>query len=440
MKMRMRSILLICLLLGTLLFISGCSGAKTPYQVNDEDSFNVSVKFDANGGTFTTNVTVIMDSYNISDMDTNANGEAQIPLLSPDDAQRGSGNSFAPVKNGHFLLGWYAERAEDPDGDGYIYSKKWDFATDRLTVAADGTYSASEPVMTLYAVWAPLFQIEFYDLGTDTLLDTYSYDPTLTEVAVPSWDIEKGTIDMEKFPKKIDHTFNGAYYDKEGTQPVTTTTVEHIAVIDEITGTVTDPTMKLYVDWLEGEWYHIYTAEQFKNNASLRGNYVIHADLDFADVVWTDTLMHGNFTGSIQGNGHTFKNITAIQTQNSKNYAGLFGNVTESARFTDVTFDNVTFTIQKGTRVVGTNFGLFAGYISESAQIENVDITNSTLGIDSGIYYTGDSDYIIGLVCAAGNTSVIDHSGITCTAVGDAPETVLITVTDDQVDVEIVIE
>lgn len=440
MKNRVRSVLLICLLLGTLLVISGCAGAKTPYQVNDEEDFNVSVKFDANGGTFTTNVTVIVDSFNISSLQTDAKGEAQIALLSPDDAQRGSGNSFTPVLKDHFLLGWYAERTPSADGEGYVYSKKWDFEKDRLSVASQGDYSASEPVMTLYAVWAPLFQIEFYDLGTDSLVDTLTYDPTLTQIRVPSWDMEKGSIDMEKFPEKKDHTFNGAFYDKEGTQPVDTETVAHIAKIDDATGTVTDPTMKLYVDWLEGEWYHIYTAKQFRDNASLSGNYVIHEDLDFSDEVWPTALMHGNFTGSIHGNGHCFKNITAKQTNNSKNYAGLFGNVTDSARFTDVTFDNVTYTIEAGTRVVGTNFGLFAGYISDAAAFENVTITNSALQIDSGIYYTKDSDYIIGLVCAMGDLSAIDHSGITCQAVGDAPETVQINVTDGQVDVEIVVQ
>lgn len=440
MNKKIRSVLVMFLLFGTLLFIGGCAGEKTPYQVNDEENFNVSVKFDANGGTFTTNVAVIVDSFNISKMDKNASGEAEIALLSPDDAMRGSGNAFKPVMNDHFLLGWYAERTEDPDGEGYIYSKKWDFKTDRVKVDAAAEHSATEPVMTLYAVWAPLFEIEFYDVGTDDKIGTYSYDPNLVDVVVPTWNMDEGTVDMEKFPEKKDHTFSAVYYDKDGTKPVDTETVQHVAVIDEKTGTVTDHSMKLYVEWMKGEWYHIYNAKQFKDNASLSGNYVIHGDLDFSDVIWPTAFMHGNFTGSIQGNGFTFKNITATQTNNSKNYAGLFGNVTEDAKFEDVTFDNVTFTIEAGTRVVGTNFGLFAGHISEDASIKDVKITNSTLQIDSGIFYTPDSDYIIGLVCAIDNPSSIDHSGITCKAVGDAPETVKITVVENEVDIEIVVE
>ena len=439
MKNRIRSVLFLCLLLGALLFISGCSGAKTPYDVNDAEDFNVSVRFDANGGTFTTNVTVIVDSFNVGTLDKDGDGTAQIALIAPDDPQRGSGNSFAPVSNDHFLLGWYAERTPVEGGEGYTYSKKWDFEKDRLEVSSTEEHTASEPVMTLYAVWAPLFQIEIFDLGTDELLDTISYDPTLGDIKVPSWDLDKGIVDMGKFPQKKGHTFNGAFYDKEGTAVVDTESVVHTAQIDHSTGTVTDATMKLYVDWLEGEWYHIYTAKQFRDNASLSGNYIIHEDLDFSDEIWPTALMHGNFTGSVQGNGHVFRNIEAKQTNNSKNYAGLFGNVTDKARFQDVTFDNVTYTIEAGSRVVGTNFGLFAGHISEAAVVEDVTITNSVLQIDSGIYFTPDSDYIIGLVCAMGAQDAIDHSGITCQAVGDAPEKVLITVTDGSVDVDIVI-
>ena len=104
MNNKFRTILLICLMLGTLVFVCGCSGAKDPYQINDEEDFSVSVRFDANGGTFTTNVTVMTDSFNVSKLPTNEAGEAQVPLLAPDDPQRGNGNAFSPVKNGHFLF------------------------------------------------------------------------------------------------------------------------------------------------------------------------------------------------------------------------------------------------------------------------------------------------------------------------------------------------
>ena len=48
----------------------------------------------------------------------------------------------------------------------------------------------------------------------------------------------------------------------------------------------------------------VYNVEQFLENASVNGNYEIHADLDFAGETWPSSLTYGNFTGSIKGNGH----------------------------------------------------------------------------------------------------------------------------------------
>ena len=133
--------------------------------------------------------------------------------------------------------------------------------------------------------------------------------------------------------------------------------------------------------------------------------------------------------------GGTFKNITLTQTNKSKISAGLFGQLAETASITDVAFENVTFTIKGGTRVAGTAYGLLTGILSDGAQLSGVTVTDSKLQIDSDCYF-GTDDYTIGLVCGMGTTD-IDYTGITCRAVGDAPENVVITVTDSTVTVEI---
>ena len=53
--------------------------------------------------------------------------------------------------------------------------------------------------------------------------------------------------------------------------------------------------------------------------------------------------MYGNFNGTIKGNGHTIKNVTIEQTNNSKVNAGLFGYLAETSSLSDLTFENVTF-------------------------------------------------------------------------------------------------
>ena len=437
--MKRKALLAACLLLVTMLFLNGCAPNKTPYELNDLDNFTVSIKYDANGGLFTDNTTVITDSYNIADLAPNDQGQVQIALLPPDDPGRGT-DAFAPRNNGYFLAGWYSNRLETTDEAGnitYSYEDKWDFENDLLSLDPNGNYTASKPELTLYAAWVPLFEIELYALDSGEKVSTMTFDPTVTEeVLIPAWDETTGTVKMNGFPEREGYTFNGLFYDELGSQAVSTASVSHPGTVDTSTGTAADISMKLYVDYLEGDWYQIYNAEQFADNASLKGNYILHADLDFSDEIWPTNLMYGNFTGTIEGNGHSIKNIDLRQTNNSKVNAGLFGNLTEDAKLNNVIFDHASFTIEAGTRVKGTSFGLLAGTISDGAVLNDVRVANSVLKIDSGCYFGAD-DYSIGLICGMGSDTKLDPSGITCTAVGDAPETVNITVNGNTVTVAI---
>ncbi len=439
MKHLNKAILLATVCMTALLCATGCSTEKTPYEVNDEQQYNVSVKYDANGGIFTTNTSVIVDSYNLADLAKNANGKSEIALLSPDNAARGN-DAFSAIKNGYFLAGWYAVRNEVAGGeaDAYTYADRWDFAADRLEVDPNGTYSAQTPVLTLYAAWVPLFEVEFYDRASGELLSTLSLDPTASKtIALPAWSTDTGTIDMGKFPTKKGYTYASVSADVSDATPLEGDTFEHPGEVDYATGTAKDSVAKLYIDWTEGEWYRIYTAEQLSDNASLTGHYEICADLDFADEIWPTSFMYGNFSGEIKGNGHTFKNITVSQTNNSKVNAGLFGHLTEEASISDLTLENVTFTIEKGTRVTGASFGLLAGTISKDAALNGVAIKNSTLQIDSGCYF-GVTDYSIGLVCGMGDASVIETAEITCVPAGENPDSVKITTDGNTVTVEFV--
>ena len=143
--------------------------------------------------------------------------------------------------------------------------------------------------------------------------------------------------------------------------------------------------------------------------------------------------MHGNFAGVIQGNGHTFSNITLKQTNTNKVNTGLFGSLTEVSSVSGLTFDNVELVIEKGSRLNGVSYGLLAGNLVTADSLQDVSIQNSRIAIDSGCYLAEDS-YVIGLVCDMGSSG-IDASGITCVATGENPETVNITVSDGTVQV-----
>ncbi len=434
-KIKSRLFAIVCL--AAVVFVTACGVEPTPYETNNNDKYTVSVKYDANGGIFTTNTSVIVDSYNISDMEKNSGNMAEIALLSPDDNARGN-DAFKAVNNGYFLAGWYAGRTETTDSEGkasYVYSDKWDFATDLLKIDASKEYSSETPVLTLYAAWVPLFKIEFFSLGTGEHLKSFSYDPTLTElISVPKWNESTGTIDMYDFPEKNGYTFNKAYYDIDGNNAVDSEKIIHPGKVNYEKGVAKDSVLNLYVDWTEGEWYRIYNAEQLAKNASLNGNYEILADLDFSEAVWPTAFMYGNFNGTIKGNGHTIKNVTIVQTNNSKVNAGLFGYLTEKSSITDVSFENVSFTVKAGTRVMGTNYGILAGTISKDAGLENLKICMSKLQIDSDCYF-GVDDYSIGVVCGMGNFSAVETSDIEVLAVGNDPDKFSITVDGNTVTV-----
>ena len=430
MKLNKKAILLVILILSVLFVAAGCAAAKNPYNVNDDAGYNVSVKFDANGGFFTTNTAVIVDSYNLADLPADAEGNAKIPLLAPNDARRGK-EAFTAVKNGYFLAGWYAQRTGE--GDTATYENKWDFDGDVLSVKADGAYTASEPVLTLYAVWIPLFEIEIYDLNSGEMVKNATFSPLDTDMAhiqLPTWDTQTGAMLMGKFPKYDGYTWGDVYLDAAGSQKVEATEIAHPGKVDFTNATAENAKLKLYVDYMEGEWFRITSAKQLLNNASVSGNYILDADIDFADQIWPTAFMHGNFTGSILGNGHKISNVTVTQTNNSKVNTGLFGQLTEAAVIQGVTFENATLVIEGGTRIMGASFGLLAGTVSDQAQLTNIAVSGK-VQIDADAYF-GTDDYVIGLVCGMGEPNV-NAKNITCEVVGENAQAVTLTVDDGKV-------
>ena len=310
---------------------------------------------------------------------------------------------------------------------------------DLLEVDPAGTYTSAEPVLTLYAAWIPMFEVNFRDLQTGEILETYTFDPNSgASLTVPALDEETGAVEMYQFPARSGYTFDSVYYDAEGMKIVDTPEVVHTGTVNFENGTAENGAMDLYINWTEGEWYHIYNTQQFLDNASVSGNYVLHADLDFEGQIWPTSLMYGNFAGSIEGNGHTISNVELTQTNNAKVNAGLFGHLTEKAKLSDLTFENVTFTIKAGTRVVGTSFGLLTGTISGDAVLENINIAASKLQIDSSCYF-GVDEYVIGLVCGMGDPTRV-NADISCAVVGDLPESIAVNVDGNDVTLEFVSE
>lgn len=421
-----------------ILSLAACSDNwEAPYASLDAEDNSIGIRFDANGGLFAGTKDVSMvDVYNKTEC-----GKA-FYLISPDDPVRGSG-SFSVSKNGYFLAGWYTQRSlrVDENGQpldeygvlcsvsgreqGYTYSGLWDFATSKVELDPNGNYSSQEPVLTLYAAWIPYINYDIYAVdedGSAELIDTVQ----TIQLELPKWNEKTGKLNMNSFPAVQNSTFNGAYLDQQLTQEITGSVGGAENYVDYTTGTLNAQSVSIYTTWLEGTWFKISTADQFLSNARLDGNYIITADLDFTNAVWPPVLVKGKFTGTIQGNGHTISNLNVVQGDNSQIYGGLFGSLEEGAMIQDLSFENVTFTIQAGSRMQGASFGLLTGSRSSGAILWNVNVTGN-LYISKDCY---PSDYTIGLLCGNGSTDGVNYT-IDCLALEDDADNITITVNDD---------
>ena len=446
MNKTIKTIITAVLLLGAMLCLCACSDNwGAPYASLGQDGYNISIRFDANGGLFAgTKDVYIVDVYALENGMNVEGGKLGFPLLRPDDSRRKEG-AFEVSRNGYFLAGWYTQRTARVDANGqalddfgvptsqsgrpqgYVYSGRWDFDRDMVQVDKNGSYKTEEPVQTLYAAWIPYINYEVYAVdpatGSTTLLSTVQ----TIDLEIPAWNEKTSKLDMQKFPKRDGMTLDSTYLDPGLTQVAEGTIYGQEAYVDFETGTVNVESVKLYTTWLEGEWFRIYTAQQLYANARLNGNYIICADLDFTDTTWSPTFVRGKFTGRIYGNGHTISNIDASQVDNSQIYGGLFGSMEAGAYISDLTLENVTFTVEAGSRMQGASFGLLTGSLSPEAVMENVTVTGRLL-ISENCY--PQPDYTIGLLCGSGSTDGVEYT-ITCKAAEDNTDKITVEVSEN---------
>lgn len=414
------------MLLIAVCFVASCSQWDTPYEKLDKDGYNVSVRFDANGGIFAgTEDVYIVDVFNLNNAKENNEGKKEISLLAPNDSKRGTG-AFEISKTKSIFVGWYTDRQLRVDENGnpldaygeltsvsgreqaYTYSGKWDFGTSVLELDANKEYKSEENVLTLYAAWVPSFVFDIYVENENGEFELLESKETLS-IELPRWNDKTGKMDLKDLDGIDGKTFKEASLTKDFNELVTGTINGEI---DYETGTMQgDGKVEVYTKWLDGVWFNISTPKQFKDNSRLDGCYIINNDLDFTGIVWSSTLATESFKGQIIGNGHKFTNITVNQGDTSKMRGGLFGSIDSTAVIKDVTFENVTYNMNAGSLKAGASFGLFAGTIAESATLENVAVSG-TFNISSEIY--PDTEYLLGKLSGNVINKGIDISNITC--------------------------
>ncbi len=409
-KIKIFSLALIALV--CIIFAVSCE--KTPYEINDQDGFNVSVEYDANGGSFGTDTYITTDSYNIADLPLNANGQKEIYLVETDDPSREKVDRLTPRQAGYFFVGWFEKRTpvENDKGEAldyygevakesgravaYTYSGKWNF-DEPLALDPNKSYTATEPVKVLYAGWIPEFKLEFRDnQNKDTVLGEYTFNPTtMNELSfkLPQWNLESGELDYFNFPKQDDKTFASAYV---GENKVEGEVVVHTGTYNKDTATYENPIQIIYLDYKDGSWYKITKPSQLTDIWNPKGIYELQADLDFTDEAWP--FVNNSFTGKIIGNGYTIKNVEIEQSGTSTQNFGLFGQLS-GATLENITFENITALIAGGTRMPAATFGLLAGTIQSDTTLTGIKVTGSSLKIAQGISLGLATGYSFGLLC-----------------------------------------
>lgn len=378
-----------------------------------------SICYDVGEGSFLNGTSTMTTQFKISGQTVDASGMIRLEI--EDITYSGY------FSNGNKVLaGWYMNRTESADSNGnkvYTYSGKFDFETDRVVLDPKKEYSSAEPVLTLYALWIPKFEVHYYSLDTGELLSTYEFNPAGGyNLHVPNWNEKTGKLDMHRFPKINGYTFDSAYYDAEGTMPIMDE-IYHPGKV-EANGNVTNPSMNVYIKYREGNWYHIFNAEQLSHIADPDAHYVLEADLDFSYAFWPASFSYMKFTGSIEGNGYTIKNVTIEQRSLRETCIGFFGTLAANSQIRNVTFENISLYINLGARSGGACFGLLAGVVEDGAHLQNISISNSTIIVDDNCLWRTD-DYSIGLLCGSGSfepwspLASIDYSGITCQSTGE---------------------
>ncbi|MBQ8545494.1 MAG: hypothetical protein IJ437_00960 [Clostridia bacterium] len=431
------------------LFVASCSESDV-YDEYNEDGYKVTIRYDANGGFFgNAGQLYVNDTYNIGKVRINENGMKEIKLVDLNDPSRGKANMYpldTASNTGYFHAGWYTEKTAMTDENGkaikddlgnvvYSYSGKIEFPQ-IIEIDPTKKYSADEPAITVYAAWVRCPRVEVYEKvkGVDTLIGTYEITKPLStngnKIIMPEIDSETGYLKFNTLAAvsdwqerevvdtvamtengsttiKVTKYFDGFYIDS-ARQNKASGTYTFPFVYDSETATIQNDTLKLYTKYEEkiGEWFKIYTASQLDDNASADGNYEIMADLEFTErITWPNAFKNNEFTGVIKGNGHTISNIQ-IKSTNGQ-YFAMFGGISEDAVIENITFDNVSATIDKTYRYPGGRYALFAAVIARDEDgarkpFKNVSLTNATLNICASSYAIETQDYEVALLCAEG--------------------------------------
>ncbi|MCD8205774.1 MAG: hypothetical protein LUD29_04085 [Clostridia bacterium] len=458
----------------TLICLAAACVAVAACGLNDldeltEEGYIVQVTYDANGGNFgEPSLTLRMDLFNPDNMEEDEDGYVHIKLqdFSKRTGITGTANVTNPTRSSYGFWGWYLVRELYHDANGnvidydgnvlemeisggdevyyyidsegekvtsspiYMYSERWDFDTSEIIYKGEDLLE-----VTLYAAWVPDFVFDFYYKdekenyvkygSTSFNYASYKQNDTLDDyIWLPEFPEEGGAMSYSRkysgsstynFPKLSGYTFDAAYYDEGGVKTKIDDHLSHSGYVNEFVMAI-GHVMNIYVEFLEGERYHIMNAEQFRDLVTLDAYLIIYNDLDFTDIVWPSALENGTFTGKIwseDGTKKVFSNILVRHQTATATYGGLFGYVDKSAEISNIEFCDVTYDLYSMDRSMsGARIGLFAGDIGKGAEFTNVSLSGTLEFTIGAVSTSSDGNWINFLSNADLSSFGIDTDGV----------------------------
>lgn len=241
---------------------------------------------------------------------------------------------------GYTLEGWYLST-------DYLESEKWDFEKDKIDQSG----------INLYAKWKKnlSYTFEIYSKLDNKLLGTYD------------------AVEGELFDDYLDYSDISGYtcigFEDETGQPIIVGEFVH-------PGGDTDVAIKIYANYIEGDYELVSTANQLQR--ALGQNIYLLNDIDLNGQV----LNLGNYSNKkFIGNGYTISNFKyEFDPNDNTTKVSLFKDVVNST-IENVHFENVAVDIGYYSKTKLIQFAPFA-QLAENSTISNVTI-NGTITVNS---------------------------------------------------------
>ena len=355
--MRSKWKIILCLLIVMLgsCILAACNTEFLP----EEHGYTAIVVYDANGGRYSNADKTGIKTFKY---------KPSAMIMEPGGGQ--NSQFTAPIMNSKHVAGWYPAvldetgAPEKNDAGEYVLEEEpWDFATDRLP---------EEDGFKLYLVahWAMNYTVTI-DVGEEARADG-------VENVVYTNYTEAGPIYQPGIdPSWSGHTFH-YYKTEEGKRLKTSADWNELVLSDE------NPSITLYVEWLEGNWKIVTTADDLKNISAAQ-NYILDEDIDMGGSEFKLEAYRGVF----DGNGHTISNFVTESTTVTSPSATSFGVCSFYLKgcVKNVTFKDAKYSVSLYRELTGVDakysVGFFCGDGSalDLSNFENIGFVNCALTV-----------------------------------------------------------